>query len=87
MDGILYERNLAHGPAVRIRRLTIAGEEPVTAVLEIDRRAGTPRATEENWPPLMQSEGVTEQEAVDVLASYARDDRRVVQLMREKGLR
>jgi hypothetical protein len=87
MDGILYERTLPHGPAVRIRRLSVAGEQPVTAVLEVDRRAGTPRASDGNPPPLMEFEGATEQDAVDALGPHARDDRRVVQLMREKGQR
>ena len=87
MDDILYERTLPHGPAVRIRRLTIAGETPVSVVLEVDRRAGTPRADDGNPPPLMQFDGATEQDAVDALEPHARDDRRIVQLMREKGLR
>lgn len=87
VNDILYERTLPHGPAVRIRRLTTAGETPVSVVLEVDRRAGTPRAGEGNPPPLMQFEGATEQDAVDALEPHARDDRRVVQLMREKGQR
>ena len=87
MDEILYERTLPHGPAVRIRRLSVAGETPVSAVLEVDRRAGTPRASVGNPPPLMEFEGATEQDAVDALEPHARDDRRVVQLMREKGQR
>jgi len=87
MDGILYERTLPHGPAVRIRRLTNAGERPVTVVLEVDRRAGTPRAETGSPPPLMEFEGGSEQEAMDALEPHARDDRRIVQLMREKGLR
>lgn len=87
MDSILYERLLPHGPAVRIRRVSVAGEQPVTAVLEVDRRAGTPRASSGNPPPLMRFEGDTEQAAVAALEPHARDDRRIVQLMREKGLR
>ena len=87
MDGILFERNLPHGPAVRIRRVTVAGEQPVTAVLEVDRRAGTPRASAENLPPLLKFEGASEQDAIDALAPQARDDRRIFQLMHEKGLR
>jgi hypothetical protein len=87
MDGILYERTLPHGPAVRIRRLTVAGERPVTVVLEVDRRAGTPREHDGSPPPLMQFEGASEQDAMEALEPHARDDRRVVQLMREKGLR
>jgi hypothetical protein len=35
----------------------------------------------------MQFEGSSEQEAVAALEPHARDDRRIVQLMREKGLR
>ena len=87
MDGILYERTLPHGPAVRIRRLTVAGESPVTVVLEVDRRAGTPRASTGSPPPLMKFEGASEQDAMAALEPHARDDRRIVQLMREKGLR
>lgn len=87
MDGILYERTLPHGPAVRIRRLSVAGERPVMAVLEVDRRAGTPRSEIGNPPPLAEFEGATEQEAVAALEPLARDDRRISQLMREKGLR
>jgi hypothetical protein len=87
MDSILYHRILPHGPAVRIRRLSDAGERPVSAVLEVDRRAGTPRAEDGYPPPLMQAEAPSEQEVVAALEPHARDDRRVVQLMREKGLR
>ena len=87
MDDILYERTLPHGPAVRIRRLTSAGESPVAVVLEVDRRAGTPRAETGSPPPLMEFEGASEQDAMNALEPHARDDRRVVQLMREKGLR
>ena len=87
MDGILYERTLPHGPAVRIRRVSTAGETPATIVLEIDRRAGTPRAGNGDLPPLMQVECATEEEAMITLEPHARDDRRVVQLMRERGLR
>jgi hypothetical protein len=35
----------------------------------------------------MEFEGASEQEAMNALEPHARDDRRVVQLMREKGLR
>jgi hypothetical protein len=87
MDGILFERTLPHGPAVRIRRLSVAGAHPVTAVLEVDRRAGTPRSSNGNPPPLAEFEGASEEAAVEALAPLARDDRRISQLMREKGLR
>jgi hypothetical protein len=35
----------------------------------------------------MEFEGASEQDALAALEPHARDDRRVVQLMREKGLR
>jgi hypothetical protein len=86
-DGILFERILPHGPAVRVRRTSDAGATPVTAVLEVDRRAGTPREGIGTPPPLMLCEAATEAEALAMLETHARDDRAIVQLMREKGLR
>lgn len=87
-DDILYQRFLPHGPAVRIRRTSDAAASPVTAVLEVDRRAGTPRAREGSTPPpLMHCEGATEAEVLALLEPAARDDRIIVQLMREKQLR
>jgi len=87
MSDILYERFLPHGPAVRVRRTSIGGAVPVTAVLEVDRRAGTPRGGLGTPPPLMQCEAASESEALAMLAPHAGDDRAIVQLMREKGLR
>lgn len=86
-EGILYERTLAHGPAVRVRRTSEAGSHPVIAVLEVDRRAGTPRAGVGTPPPLLQCEAESEADALDKLRPHADDDRTVVQLMRERGLR
>jgi len=86
-DDILYERLMAHGPAVRIRRTSDAGALPVTVVLEVDRRAGTPRAGIGTPPPLVHAEAASEPEAIAMLESRARDDRMIVQLLREKGLR
>ena len=85
--GVLYERLLPHGPAVRIRRTSEPGASPVVAVLEVDRRAGTPRAGIGTPPPLMQCEAADEAAALSVLEPHANDDRAIVQLMREKGLR
>ena len=60
---ILYSRRLPHGPVVRIRRTSDEGVQPVIAVLEVDRRAGTPREFEGGFPPpLVISEGTTEAE-------------------------
>ncbi|MHB1863201.1 MAG: hypothetical protein ACYCVL_09550 [Gemmatimonadaceae bacterium] len=87
-DEILYQRFLSHGPAVRIRRTSEAGASPVTAVLEVDRRAGTPREKEGGTaPPLMHCEGSNEAEVLALLEPSARDDRIIAQLMREKQLR
>ncbi|HET7632406.1 MAG TPA: hypothetical protein VFK16_08835 [Gemmatimonadaceae bacterium] len=87
-DDILYQRFLSYGPAVRIRRTSEAGTAPVTAVLEVDRRAGTPREKEGgNPPPLMHCEGASEAAVLELLEPTARDDRLIVQLMREKQLR
>lgn len=86
-DAILYQRFLPHGPAVRIRRTSDAGVAPVTAVLEVDRRAGTPRATAGASPALMRCEGASEAEVLALLEPTARDDRLIAQLMHEKQLR
>jgi hypothetical protein len=87
MSDILYRRVMAHGPAVLIRRTSDAGETPVVAVLEVDRRAGTPREGIGNPPPLARIEAPTEAEAVAALELQAQDDRVIVQLLRAKGLR
>jgi hypothetical protein len=86
-DGVLFERILPQGPAVRIRRTSIGGMTPVTAVLEVDRRAGTPRGGVGTPPPIMECEASTEAEAIALLEPHARDDRTIVQLLREHGLR
>ncbi|HEX3865467.1 MAG TPA: hypothetical protein VHV78_01905 [Gemmatimonadaceae bacterium] len=86
-ESLLYERSMAHGPAVRIRRTSAEGATPVTAVLEVDRRAGTPREGEGTPPPLLHCEAATESAILDVLGAHARDDRMIVQLLHEKGLR
>ncbi len=87
-DSILYSRVLPHGPAVRIRRTSERGVVPVTAVLEVDRRAGTPRESEGGFPPpLMLVEAESEGAALASLRSAALDDRMIAGLMQEKGLR
>lgn len=78
---------MAHGPAVRIRRTSGAGVSPITAVLEVDRRAGTPRAGIGTPPPLMTLEASSESEALEALAPHATDDRALIQMLHEKGLR
>jgi hypothetical protein len=87
-DGILFERPLVHGPVVRIRRTSPEGELPVTAVLEVDRRAGTPRANVGGYPPpLLAAEGGSDDAVRDALEPTARDDAEIARLMRERGQR
>ena len=86
-DEILYRRTLPNGPVVRIRRTSAPGESPVVAVLDVDRRAGTPREKEGTPPPLRQAQGATEDEVVATLKKDADDDRAVAGLMRTRGQR
>jgi len=87
-DDILYRRKLVHGPEVRIRRTSPAGASPVTAVLDVDRRAGTPREKDGGTPPpLKQAQGATEQDVIATLKGDADDDRAIAGLMRAKGQR
>jgi hypothetical protein len=85
-DGVLFQRIMAHGPAVRIRRTSDEGKTPVTVVLEVDRRAGTPRDGLGTPPPLMACEAATEAEALAMLEPQAHDDRAIIQLLYAKGL-
>ena len=87
-DDVLYRRKLPHGPEVRIRRTSAHGETPVTAIIDVDRRAGTPREKEGgNPPPLKQAQGANEAEVVAALKADADDDRVIAGLLRAKGLR
>ena len=87
-DDILYRRKLVHGPEVRIRRTSPAGATPVTAVLDVDRRAGTPREKDGGTPPpLKQAEGTSEADVIAALKKDADDDRAIAGLMRAKGQR
>lgn len=87
-EDILYRRKLVHGPEVRIRRTSPAGASPVTAVLDVDRRAGTPREHDGGTPPpLKQVSGATEADVVAALKGDADDDRAIAGLMRAKGQR
>ena len=86
--GILYERALPHGPTVRIRRTSDNGAVPVVAVLEIDRRAFTPRAVRQGTPPpLLQIDGPDELTVMGQLTRLAADDAALARLLREKGMR
>jgi hypothetical protein len=84
---ILYQRLMGHGPSVQIRVTSASGESPITAILEVDRRAGTPRAGVGTLPGLAHCEAPSEADALAALEAQARDDRTIAMLMREKGLR
>lgn len=85
---ILYLRKLPYGPAVRIRRTSDDGATPIVAVLDVDRRYGTPREQEPGDPtPLARAEGATEADVLAQLEPLAREDSAIVRLMREKGQR
>jgi hypothetical protein len=86
---VLYERFMPAGPAVRIRRTSGDGDTPVVAVLEVDRRALTPRASRGLGvpPSLLLVEGTTDRDVVTMLKPHADNDATVSRLMIEKGLR
>jgi hypothetical protein len=87
-DDILYRRKLAHGPEVRIRRTSPAGATPVTAALDVDRRAGTPREKDGGHPPpLKEASGASDADVLSALKPDADDDRAIAGLMRARGLR
>ena len=87
-DDILYRRKMPHGPEVRIRRTSPKGATPVIAVLDVDRRAGTPREKDGGTPPpLKQAQGSNEADVIAALKHEADDDRAISALMRTKGLR
>jgi hypothetical protein len=89
MSTTLYERTMANGPVVRIRRLTPDGTSPVRAVIEVDRRAGTPRsAAPVGHPPaLMAVEGEREPDVVASLLPFVEDDAAVARLLAQRGVR
>lgn len=87
MTDILFERTMAHGPVVKIRRTSASGASPVIAVLEVDRRAGTPRAGIGTPPPLLTVQGDTDDAVLQQLTAQATDDAAIAMLMRERGFR
>ena len=86
-EDVLYRRALPHGPVILIRRTSARGARPVTAVLELDRRAGTPREGVGTPPALMQVEAADEAAALSTLEAHAKDDRAIAALLRERQLR
>ena len=88
MSTILYERTMSAGHVVRIRRLTPDGLSPVRAVIEVDRRAGTPRATAGRGlpPPLMAVEGESEPAVVASLMPFVQEDAAVARLLAQRDV-
>jgi hypothetical protein len=87
-ESVLYRRKLAHGPEVRVRRTSADGATPVTAVIDVDRRAGTPREKEGGEPPPLKTASAnSDAEVLAVLKPDADDDRVVAALLRAKGYR
>lgn len=80
---------MANGPVVRIRRVTAEGETPVRAVIEVDRRAGSPRSSGSagSAPPLMAVEGATEAEVTASLMPFADEDSAVARLLAQRSAR
>lgn len=89
MSDTLYERTMTHGPVVRIRRITDEGATPVRAVIEVDRRAGTPRSSGGRGtpPPLMAVEGASDAEVTASLLPFAEEDSAVARLLAQRGAR
>lgn len=86
---VLYERFMPAGPAVRVRRTSSEGQMPVVAVLEVDRRASSPRQSRGvgTPPPLLLVEGTTDDEVLEQLRPHADNDAVLSRLMIEKGFR
>lgn len=85
---ILYERTTTRGPVVRIRRVPAATPGAVAAVIEVDRRIGTPREAEGGIPPaLMAVEGESEAAVLASLQPFADDDAAVARLLAARGIR
>lgn len=84
----LYERTTTRGPVVRIRRVEAATPGMIAAVIEVDRRAGTPREKEGGIPPaLMAVEGESEAAVVASLLPFAEDDSAIARLLAARGIR
>ncbi|MBM3906505.1 MAG: hypothetical protein FJ363_00360 [Gemmatimonadetes bacterium] len=86
MSEVLYERTLAEGATVRIRRLTPQDGTPVRAVIEVDRRSSGPRSIDARRQPpaLMAVEGDTEQGVVAALLPFVEEDAAVARLLAQR---
>jgi hypothetical protein len=88
MSMILYERTMTAGHVVRIRRLPPDGSSLVRAVIEVDRRYGTPRMVGGRGlpPPLMAVEGESEPAVVASLMPFVEDDASVARLLAQRSV-
>ncbi len=85
---ILYERTMIHGPVVRIRRVESPNAGMICAVIEVDRRVGTPREAEGGVPPaIMAVEGDSEDAVRSSLLPFADDDSAIARLLAARGIR
>ncbi|MBX9929119.1 MAG: hypothetical protein K2X99_09420 [Gemmatimonadaceae bacterium] len=77
------------GSVVRIRSLTPDGTAPIRAVIEVDRRAGTARASGATGspPPILAVEGDTEAAVMQSLLPFAEEDASLARLLAERGIR
>lgn len=88
LTSVLYERRMIAGSMVRIRRVPAATPGAVAAVIEVDRRIGTPREAEDGIPPaLMAVEGESEAKVIASLLPFAEDDSAVARLLAARGIR
>jgi hypothetical protein len=85
---VLFERTMTNGAVVRIRRVESANAGSICAVIEVDRRAGTPRAVEGGIPPgIMAVEGESEAAVVASLLPFVEDDAAIARLLTARGIR
>lgn len=89
IGAVLYERTMPQGSVVRIRRVTPPEGSAVCAVIEVDRRAGTPRAATATGraPAIMAVEGESEPAVVASLLPFVEDDAAVARLLAGRGIR
>lgn len=88
MSMILYERTMTAGHVVRIRRLAPDGTPLIRAVIEVDRRAGSPRQAVDRGlpPPLMAVEGESEPAVLASLLPFVDDDASVARLLAQRSV-
>jgi hypothetical protein len=85
---VMYERPMAAGYVVRIRRAEASAADVVCGVIEVDRRVGTPREAEGGIPPgIMAVEGDSEAAVLESLRPFVEDDSAIARLLAARGIR